>query len=113
MLLALVGNAVKFSHEGGRVQVDASSLDPVYWKIVVTDHGIGIDEASLPRLFSPFMQLSTGNAKAYAGTGIGLALVRLVALAQGGRIEVHSRPGLGSTFTLILPRVLGSSAQFT
>ena len=77
ILLALIGNAIKFSHEGGCVQIGASLVDDLFWQITVTDRGIGIEESSLPRLFSPFVQLSAGSTKAYGGTGIGLALVRI------------------------------------
>jgi signal transduction histidine kinase len=108
MLLALIGSAVKFSHEGGRVQVGASSVDDQFWQVTVTDQGIGIAEANLPRLFAPFVQLSSGNTKAYDGTGIGLALVRMIAVAQGGRMEVRSQSEQGSTFTLVLPRNLAA-----
>ncbi len=104
MLLALMGNAAKFSHEGGIVRVHASAVDDGFWQVAVTDQGIGIEAKDLPRLFSPFVQLSAGATKTHGGTGIGLALVKLLAQAQGGRIEVQSQPGVGSTFTLILPR---------
>lgn len=111
MVLALVGNAIKFSHEGGDVHLGARAIDDQQWQVTVTDQGIGIDETKLPRLFAPFEQLSTGSMKVYGGTGIGLALVRLVAVAQGGRIEVRSQPGHGSTFTLTLPRYLSAAAK--
>lgn len=110
MLLALVGNAIKFSHEGGSVDLRASVVDDAFWQVDITDRGIGIDEANLARLFSPFVQLSSGSTKTHGGTGIGLALVRLIAQAQGGRIDVRSQLGAGSTFSLILPRALGKEA---
>jgi signal transduction histidine kinase len=109
MLFALVSNAIKFSNEDGSVEVQARVVDAQSWQVEVTDQGIGIAEANLPRLFMPFVQLSSGSTKTHGGTGIGLALVRLIAVAQGGRIEVRSQAGQGSTFTLTLPRVLDSS----
>lgn len=110
MLLALIGNAVKFSHDGGGVEVTASGVDETFWQVAVTDHGIGIEESNLSRLFGPFVQLSTGSSRVYGGTGVGLALVRSMAEAQGGRIEVRSQLGKGSTFTLTLPRSPASTA---
>lgn len=109
MLLALVGNAIKFSHEGGSVDLRASVVDDAFWQVDIIDRGIGIEEANLARLFSPFVQLSSGSTKTHGGTGIGLSLVRLIAQAQGGRIEVRSQFGAGSTFSLILPRALGET----
>jgi len=108
MLIALVGNAIKFSHHDGRVEIRASTVDDALWQVEVTDHGIGIEPASLPRLFAPFVQLSSGSTKTHGGTGIGLALVRLIAVAQGGRVDVRSELGQGSTFTLVLPRHLSN-----
>jgi PAS domain S-box-containing protein len=109
MVLALVGNAIKFSHEGGSVELRATPVDDKLWQLAVSDKGIGIEESNLPRLFSPFVQLSSGATKAFGGTGIGLALVRKVAEAQGGTVEVRSQVGQGSTFALILPRDLDSA----
>ena len=72
----------------------------------VGDEGIGIGRDDLQRLFTPFVQLSAGTTKAYGGTGLGLALVRKIAAAQGGDVQVRSQPGAGSLFTLVLPRLL-------
>jgi signal transduction histidine kinase len=65
--------------------------------IEVSDTGRGIDEENLARLFSPFYTTTEG------GTGLGLPSVRRIAQAHGGRVEVGSEPGRGSTFTLHLP----------
>ena len=70
----------------------------------VCDQGIGIAVEDLPRLFRPFVQLSAGSTKSYGGTGLGLALVQRLAQAQDGWVEVESRPGAGSCFTLVMPR---------
>jgi len=106
MLSALIDNAVKFSEQGGLVKISAQVLDSDWWLVVIEDEGIGIDPSLQPNLFLPFFQLSSGSTKAHRGAGIGLALVKLVAQAQGGRIEVQSSPGQGSTFKLTLPRDL-------
>jgi PAS domain S-box-containing protein len=106
MLLNLLGNAIKFSRRGGAVRLEARSLDSERWCVVVADEGIGIAAADLPRLFAPFVQLSAGSTKAYGGTGLGLALVRSIARAQGGDVQVQSELDKGSVFTLTLPRSL-------
>jgi signal transduction histidine kinase len=70
----------------------------------VSDTGRGIPAHAVAELFQEFHQLDTGEGKRYPGTGIGLALSRRFARALGGEIEVRSREGEGSTFTLVLPR---------
>lgn len=104
MLLNLAGNAVKFSKPGGTVSLRARGLNDEQWRIEVEDQGIGIDEEGLKRLFGRFVQLSSGSTKAYGGAGLGLYLVRKIARAQGGDVEVRSKFGVGTTFTLVLPR---------
>lgn len=106
MLLNLVGNAVKFSKPGGIVALRARGLGPDRWCVDVEDHGIGIAEGDLPHLFERFVQLSSGTTKSYGGLGLGLALVYKIATAQGGDVQVRSQLGVGSVFTLVLPRVL-------
>lgn len=102
ILVNLLGNAVKFTPEGGRVGVRLARVgDEV--RLAVWDHGIGIAEADLPRLFTPFVQLDTRLSREYSGTGLGLSLVKQLASLHGGRVEVISQPGQGSTFTVVLP----------
>ena len=90
------------------MSVRARGWDAKQWCVEVEDHGIGISDQDLNRLFSTFVQLSAGSTKAYGGTGLGLALVRKIARAQGGDVQVRSQPSVGSVFTLVLPRVLAS-----
>jgi Amt family ammonium transporter len=102
----LLGNALKFTPAGGRVEVSAAPCaeEPGKVEIAVSDTGIGIAEADLPRLFEPFMQLDGGVARKHGGAGLGLALVsRLLRLIEG-QITVTSAPGKGSRFSLRLPR---------
>jgi CheY-like chemotaxis protein len=73
--------------------------------ISVWDHGIGINEKDLDRLFRPFVQLDAGLARESSGTGLGLALVAQMARLHGGSVSVFSEAGNGSRFTLILPWV--------
>ncbi|MDO8463861.1 MAG: response regulator, partial [Gallionella sp.] len=69
----------------------------------VTDNGIGIDEATQARLFTPFTQADTSTTRHFGGTGLGLVIVRQLANIMGGEIEVHSEPGKGSMFCVRLP----------
>ena len=111
MLLNLADNAVKFSRPGGAVMLRAHALDADRWCVEVEDQGIGIHEGDLDRLFTPFVQLSSGSDKAYGGTGLGLALVWKIATAQGGEVQVRSRLDAGSVFTLVLPRRLAARPE--
>jgi PAS domain S-box-containing protein len=101
MILNLVGNAVKFTHEGyialhASAAPDASGQMAL--KIEVTDTGIGIPPDRLDRLFKSFSQIDSSTTRYYGGTGLGLSIVRSLAELMGGEAGVHSEPGQGSTF---------------
>ncbi|MCB0038156.1 MAG: PAS domain S-box protein [Caldilinea sp.] len=104
MLVNLLSNAVKFTPEGGELglRVRGDSTRRIV-EFHVWDTGIGIDAADLPRLFQPFTQLDSSLTREHSGSGLGLALVHRMAQLHGGTIEVVSKPGAGSTFTLLLP----------
>ena len=101
----LLSNAIRFSHAGGRVTLRAQAQGVDGFRVEVEDRGIGIAPEDLPRLFTPFRQLSEGLSKTHGGTGLGLALARRLVEAQGGSVAVHSTPGAGSVFSFTLPRV--------
>ena len=101
-----LSNAIRFSHAGGAVAVRARAVGTREVVVDVEDHGVGIAPADLPRLFTPFQQLSQGLARTHEGAGLGLALTRRVMEAMGGSIGVASTPGVGSVFTFTLPRVM-------
>jgi signal transduction histidine kinase/ActR/RegA family two-component response regulator len=104
MLSNLVSNAIKFTPEGGEVQVHLQpDAHHTALTISVQDTGIGIADADIRRLFEPFVQLETGLGRRYGGTGLGLSLVRTLARLHGGEVTVSSTPGRGSTFLLTLP----------
>jgi PAS domain S-box-containing protein len=105
VLLSLLGNAIKFSSEYGRIDVRAQLQGDSSFRVEIEDHGIGIADADLPRLFNHFHQLSAGNTKTHEGTGLGLALVRRMVEAQGGSVGVRSTLGEGSAFHFTLPLV--------
>ncbi len=97
----LIGNAVKFTDDG---QVDVSvkrDVDNIV--LAVADTGIGIDEEFLPFLFDEFKQESTGLTRSHEGNGLGLAVTARLVDLMGGEIEVESRKGVGTTFTVYLP----------
>jgi CheY-like chemotaxis protein len=105
VLYNYLSNAIKFTPEGGDVTVRAETAGPDLFRIDVEDTGIGVASENLGKLFVEFQQLDASAAKKYQGTGLGLALTKRIIEAQGGRVEVRSTSGEGSTFSAILPRV--------
>ncbi|PAW67371.1 MAG: hypothetical protein B9S34_05615 [Opitutia bacterium Tous-C1TDCM] len=103
-LVNLLNNASKFTPEGGalglRIFRRESELVFEIW-----DRGIGIAAPDQARLFQPFVQLDGRLARQYEGTGLGLALVKQIVTLHGGRVDVVSAPGAGSTFSIVLPLV--------
>jgi CheY-like chemotaxis protein len=104
MLVNLLGNAVKFTPEGGSLGIQVVG-DPHEQQVSITvwDKGIGIRKEDQQRLFRPFVQLDSSLSRQYAGTGLGLALVQRLAQLHGGEVQVESVPGEGSRFTVLLP----------
>jgi len=101
-LLNLVDNAVKYTPAGGSVVISLER-PPEGAAIVVEDTGIGIDAADAQRVFEPFVRLDAGRSRDTGGSGLGLAIARSIVLAHGGPLDVESRPGGGSRFTMRLP----------
>ena len=119
ILFNLVGNAVKFTHEGG-ITVSAGALPSdgetgkMTLRFEVEDSGIGIGAGDLERIFEPFRQADAGHSRKYSGTGLGLSISRKLAEAMGGTVSVRSEAGKGSLFTVELPNIAiaeGWSAQ--
>ncbi|TLS76233.1 response regulator [Mariprofundus erugo] len=117
MMVNLVGNAIKFTPEGGSVELSMRILAPegsVKELLVdVKDTGIGISAEDMEKIFEPFVQARGGLARAYEGTGLGLALTRRQARLLGGDVSATSEVGEGSIFTIHLPceMVMSGSAQ--
>lgn len=119
VLFNLVGNAIKFTHEGGvTVRATATPLGSdgdsakatermLRSQLVVTvkDTGIGIPEDQHQQIFDAFEQQEGQSSRRYGGTGLGLAISRKLVRMMGGELEVESEPGMGSTFTVRLPDV--------
>jgi PAS domain S-box-containing protein len=98
----LIANAVKFSHRNRRVLVSATCEDGT-WRIDVTDSGIGIPPDEAGQLFTRFVRASNARTAGLPGTGLGLSIVKVLTEMHGGRVEVTSALGRGSTFSVYLP----------
>ena len=98
----IIGNAIKYSHDGSRIVVNAkeNGTDVV---ISIQDNGVGISEEDLPHIFDGFYRGKSGQAMA-TGHGIGLAVSRQIIEAHNGSIVVESELGKGTTFTVRLPK---------
>jgi signal transduction histidine kinase len=101
-LINLVNNAIKYSPDEKRIRISTrQERDRVL--ISIADRGVGIPKAEQRRIFEKFYRVETSLVHTTKGSGLGLALVQHIAEAHGGRVEVVSAPGEGSTFTLVLP----------
>ena len=107
VLYNYLSNAVKFTPEGGYVQMRVSVDEKSELRVEVEDNGTGITPEEMPLLFKEFQQLPNSR-RAEQGTGLGLALTRLIVEAQGGSVGVRSALGKGSTFSAVLPIENGS-----
>ena len=102
-LMALIDNAIKFSPRGGDVEVRMTQKDDQVI-ISVEDHGIGIPQENMPRIFSRFYHLDRSGDDLFGGIGLGLAITRQVIEQHQGSLDVTSTPGKGSTFILTLKK---------
>ncbi len=116
VLLNLVGNAVKFTEQGGvaiRVELARRQGRQLTVRFTVIDTGIGIEPARLPELFQPFNQLDPSTSRRFGGTGLGLAISRRLVELMGGEIGAHANDGQGTVFwfTATFDRVSSPSAD--
>lgn len=102
VIVNLIGNAIKYTPEGGLIQVRASA-DEDYIRVEVRDNGLGIAESELPHIFEQFFRGTNPNVIAETGNGLGLSFAREIARLHRGDVDVVSRIGEGSIFTLRLP----------
>jgi PAS domain S-box-containing protein len=104
VLWNLLNNAIKFTPTGGKVRLATSDEEGQRMRIEVTDTGVGIDRAVLPRLFKPFEQGEQGKSRRFGGLGLGLMIAKNMVEMHGGRLTVSSEGrGKGSTFVVELP----------
>jgi cell cycle sensor histidine kinase DivJ len=102
ILLNVISNAIKFTDAGGWVRVSARVSDGDV-ELIVADNGIGIADEDLPKLGKPFVQAHDSYDRNYDGAGLGLSVVKGLARLHGGRLELSSALGQGTTATIILP----------
>jgi two-component system sensor histidine kinase ChiS len=108
ILTNLVGNAIKFTDTGG---VTINCLPWAgFWRVSVSDTGIGLPEDSREVVFQRFKQLDSSITRRAGGTGLGLAIAKGLVIMQGGEIGVYSTLGLGSTFWFTIPAFTGAAA---
>ncbi len=104
VLLNLINNAVKFTQEGSiKLEINAKGDHQIIF--LVKDTGIGIPKDQVEQLFSPFVQADSSTTRRFGGTGLGLSIVKNLVELQGGKVEVNSEQGRGSTFSFTLPLV--------
>jgi signal transduction histidine kinase len=102
MVSNLFDNAIKYTPPGGSVNVDVSENATGQAVVSVSDTGVGIPDADLPRIFERFYR--GDQSRSHAGIGLGLSLARAIAQSYSGDITVTSVPGQGSTFTALFPK---------
>jgi signal transduction histidine kinase/CheY-like chemotaxis protein len=118
VLINLINNAIKFTNNGGKVELDIERIDKKenqsLIQFSVSDTGIGMSEDQIKRIFKPFTQADVDTTRKYGGTGLGLTISQQYIELMGGKIDVKSKQGEGSTFsfTLLLDEVPVSDKTF-
>ncbi len=100
-LCNIIDNAIKYTEKGGNILITSTPYE-LFYRIDITDNGIGIEASELNKLFGRFYRCQ--NVRQYEGVGIGLFLAREILSAEGGYIKVKSKIGEGSTFSIFLPK---------
>jgi signal transduction histidine kinase len=103
IVINLVGNAIKFTPEGGTVHIESGPAPDGRYALVVRDSGIGMTEKEIANALVPFGQNSTKMSAKHDGTGLGLPLAKAMLELHGGSLTIASRPALGTTVTLHFP----------
>jgi DNA-binding response OmpR family regulator len=107
VLANLLSNAAKFSSAGDVVEISVAKHHDNSLRISVTDFGAGIPEAFQPKLFERFTQSDSSDSRSKGGTGLGLSITKVIVEKHGGNIGFISREGIGSTFYIELPELMG------
>lgn len=105
VLINLLGNAVKFTPERGRIRIEVAPLQRGYAAISVTDTGCGMSPSEVETAMRPFGQIDTAFNKRHEGTGLGLPIAYALARLHGGDLRIDSHKGAGTRVTVILPTV--------
>jgi len=103
VLSNLISNAIKFTGEGGEVEVLAAAADATMVNVAVRDNGEGIRADEIGQIFEKYRQGGNVSHSSHKGTGLGLVICKMIVEAHGGCIRVESEPGKGSTFFVSLP----------
>jgi two-component system, cell cycle sensor histidine kinase PleC len=111
ILINLLGNAVKFTPDRGRIRVEAMAWQPGYAAISVTDTGAGMTPSEVETAMRPFGQVDTAFNKRHEGTGLGLPIAYALARMHGGDLRIDSQKGSGTRVSIILPTVEQAQAQ--
>ena len=116
VLLNIISNAVKFTKDGGTISFVAENCpgNDAHHVIVryrISDTGIGMSEEFLDRIFDEFSQENNGARTSYKGTGLGMAIAKKYVDLMGGKIEVSSRQGIGSIFTVEIPLLIAEHVE--
>jgi two-component system phosphate regulon sensor histidine kinase PhoR len=111
VLTNLLSNAIKYSPDGGDIVVHAREIGDNRVAVSVTDHGIGIPDEQIAKLFTRFHRVDSGDSRKQYGTGIGLYLVKHLVEAHQGEVSVESEQGDGSTFTFVIPSDLSEATD--
>ena len=100
----LLDNALKFGAESDRIEVQISDTDGPMVRVAIRDHGIGIPQSEQAKIFQRFYQVDGSATRRYGGTGLGLAVAKMIIEGHGGKIGLTSQPGEGSIFFFYLPK---------
>jgi two-component system cell cycle sensor histidine kinase PleC len=111
IVINLVSNAVKFTHDGGRIEVSAERNAQGDFELIVADNGPGISRDKIDRVFKPFSQVDNRYDRQIGGSGLGLALVRGLCELHGGRAWIESEPGKGTRAIVVLPSKVSQGAM--
>jgi signal transduction histidine kinase len=98
----LLSNAFKFTQRGGEIELSVEAVDDAL-QMEVRDTGAGIPPEQLPQIFEKFFQADNQRSASTKGSGLGLAIAKTIVEAHGGSIHCESTPGVGTSFTLMLP----------
>ena len=111
VLVNLLDNAIKYTPEGGRIEISVQEKEDQEVLFLVRDNGIGIPREDLSRIFERFYRVDKGRSQEMGGTGLGLSIVKHIVQAHGGRVWAESQLGKGSSFFFTLPRHAGMKKE--